>query len=270
MMNLTINFYQNNISNELRTEFNSAVQWEECDMSITMNNEQIMKLENKIQNTDKYSAQEIQAFQAKRDELVEAVGVLECMKQDLEEDHKKVVTDMTRKNSDHFGNSMDNVRTVLRVLASWNNSKLVKYAIIPAFQSPDLYNALETIHVNSKAGEDGQLVMSKEVKEAYKVATNELNSIIKNTFSLPFETSYTAKTRVKMTAEDRKLLNDCYIRGFRNKFSVDDETGKVSFQKRQINTLVKAKKDRKTGNMKYDYSGLATTIANIVLAHYFK
>ena len=175
---------------------------------------------------------------------------------------------MSTRNENGFGNSKDVVRTVLRVLATWDNSKLVKYAIIPAFESPALYEALETIHITSKSRDNGELVMSDEVKSAYKKASAELESIIKNTFSLPFETVYTSKTRVKMTAEDKKLLNDCYIKGFSNKFDTDDD-GTVTFKKRTINTLVKAKKDRKTGETTYDYSGLAGTIANIVMKHYF-
>ena len=175
---------------------------------------------------------------------------------------------MSDKNADHFGNSKDTVRTVLRVLATWNNSKLVKYAIIPAFKDETLYNALETIHITSKAGEDGNIIMSKEVKEAYKTASAQLENIIKTTFSLPFATPYTSKTRVKLTAEDKKLLNDCYIKGFSNKFDTDDN-GKVSFKTRQVNTLVKVRKNRKTGKMEADYSGLASTIANIVMKHYF-
>ena len=176
---------------------------------------------------------------------------------------------MSEKNADHFGNNKDTVRTVLRVLATWDNSKLIKYAIIPAFKDETLYNALETIHITSKAGEDGNIVMSKEVKEAYKTASAQLENIIKTTFSLPFVTPYTDKTRVKLTAEDKKLLNDCYIKGFSNKFDTDDKTGKVSFKTRQVNTLVKVRKNRKTGKMEADYSGLASTISNIVMKHYF-
>jgi hypothetical protein len=85
---------------------------------------------------------------------------------------------------------------------------------------------------------------------------------------LPFETEYTSKTRVKLNADDKKLLNDCYIKGFSNKFDTDED-GNVTFKKRQINTLVKAKKNRKTGETTYDYSGLASTISNIVIKHYF-
>ena len=271
-----IHFYKKNITEELRNEFHSAISYENADMNIQLLNTDISRLETRITNlknnedkTEEEKAVELADLTAKLEEKKVLRSEFEQKKADLVEVYNKVVSAMSEKNADHFGNNKDVVRTVLRVLATWNNSKLVKYAIIPAFKDETLYNALETIHVTSKAGENGNLVMSKEVKEAYKTASAQLETIIKTTFSLPFETPYTDKTRVKLTAEDKKLLNDCYIRGFSNKFDTDEDTGKVSFKKRQINTLVKAKKNHKTGKMEYDYSGLATTIANIVIKHYF-
>ena len=273
---LSINFYKKNITEELRNEFHFAISYENADMNIQLLDTDISRLETRITNlknnedkTEEEKAVELADLTAKLEEKKVLRSDFEQKKADLVEVYNKVVSAMSEKNADHFGNNKDVVRTVLRVLATWNNSKLVKYAIIPAFKNETLYNALETIHVTSKAGEDGNLVMSKEVKEAYKTASAQLENIIKTTFSLPFETPYTDKTRVKLTAEDKKLLNDCYIRGFSNKFDTDEDTGKVSFKKRQINTLVKAKKNHKTGKMEYDYSGLATTIANIVIKHYF-
>ena len=273
---LSINFYKKNITEELRNEFHSAISYENADMNIQLLDTDISRLETRITNlknnedkTEEEKAVELADLTAKLEEKKVLRSDFEQKKADLVEVYNKVVSAMSEKNADHFGNNKDVVRTVLRVLATWNNSKLVKYAIIPAFKDETLYNALETIHVTSKAGENGNLVMSKEVKEAYKTASVQLETIIKTTFSLPFETPYTDKTRVKLTAEDKKLLNDCYIRGFSNKFDTDEDTGKVSFKKRQINTLVKAKKNHKTGKMEYDYSGLATTIANIVIKHYF-
>lgn len=270
MKNLQINFYAKNITTEGKSELMQAISHESAGMNIQLLNDTIAKLEKKIANeNDNYSAEEVQAFQVQLDSATESRTKFETSQAKTLEVYNKVVTTMSEKNADHFGNSVDVVRTVLRVLATWDNSKLVKYAIIPAFQSPELYEALQAIHINSKAGDDGNLVMSKEVKEAYKKASAELETIIKKTFSLPFETPYTDKTRVKITAEDKKLLNDCYIKGFSNKFDVDDEKGTVSFKKRQINTLVKVKKNRKTGEITYDYSGLASTISNIVIKHYF-
>lgn len=276
MNTLSINFYAKNIKKDALAEFHSAIDYENADMNIQLLDTDISRLETRItnikNNEDKIKEEkaiELADLTAKLDEKQALRSEFEQDKNNLAEVYNKVVSAMSEKNANNFGNSKDVVHTVLRVLATWDNSKLVKYAIIPAFQSPVLYEALEAIHINSKAGDDGNLVMSKEVKDAYKKASQELETIIKTTFSLPFETPYTNKTRVKLTAEDKKLLNDCYIKGFSNKFDTDEDTGKVTFKKRQINTLVKAKKNRKNGKMEYDYSGLASTIANIVIKHYF-
>lgn len=280
MTTLSINFYAGNITDELKNEFMQAINHELAGMNIEALNDSISRLEKQALSIQKDIADngddEAGTKQKKLDGINATIADSTDARIKCEESqtqtldiYNKVVSAMSEKNKDHFGNSKDVVRTVLRVLATWDNSKLVKYAIIPAFQSPELYEALQAIHINSKAGDDGNLVMSKEVKEAYKKASAELETIIKKTFSLPFETPYTDKTRVKLTAEDKKLLNDCYIKGFSNKFDVDDEKGTVSFKKRQINTLVKVKKNRKTGEITYDYSGLASTISNIVIKHYF-
>lgn len=277
---LSINFYSATINEALKNEFMQAINHELAGMNIESLNDSISRLEKQVssiqKDIDDNGDDEVGTKQKKLDGINVTITDNKDARTKCEESqaqtldiYNKVVSAMSEKNKDHFGNNKDVVRTVLRVLATWDNSKLVKYAIIPAFQSPALYEALEAIHINSKAGDDGNIVMSKEVKEAYKKASQELETIIKTTFSLPFETPYTSKTRVKLTAEDKKLLNDCYIKGFSNKFDVDDEKGTVSFKKRQVNTLVKAKKNRKTGEITYDYSGLASTIANIVIKHYF-
>ena len=276
---LSINFYAETINDSTKAEFMQAVAHEATSMSIQLCNDNISRTEKRIDSLNKKIDEEgddesytltrqLDAEKAKLETLNGEKSTLEEELATTLEVYTKVVDAMSIKNKDGFGNKKDVVRTVLRVLASWDNSKLVKYAIIPAFESPALYEALEAIHVNSVANENGELSMTKEVKEAYKKASAELESIIKNTFSLPFETAYTSKTRVKMDATDKKLLNDCYIKGFSNKFDTDDD-GVVSFKSRQINTLVKAKKNRKTGEVSYDYSGLASTISNIVIKHYF-
>lgn len=269
MTNLSINFLANGITEDAKIELMQAIDHERISMEIQLTSDEIKKLGNKIENKHEiYTEEEVQAFRA---QLIEKEAHMKTLKEDSEESrgvHDKVVDTMSLRNENGFGNSKDVVRTVLRVLGTWENGKLVKYAIIPAFKSPALYEALEAIHVNSKAGENGNITMSNSVKEAYKNASAELDTIIKTTFSLPFETPYTSKTRVKMTAEDKKLLNDCYIRGFKNRFSVDKDDN-VTFEKRTLNTLVKVRKNKKTGEMTYDYTGLATTICNIVMKHYF-
>lgn len=276
---LSINFFNSAITDELKKEFMEAISYELNGMNIEALNDSISRLEKQATSVQKDITENGDDDAGNKQKKLNGINAtinenknsrIKCEETQGQtiEIYNKVISIMTEKNKDHFGNNKDVVRTVLRVLATWDNSKLVKYAIIPAFQSPALYEALETIHITSVANENGELSMTKEVKDAYKKASQELETIIKTTFSLPFETPYTDKTRVKLTAEDKKLLNDCYVRGFSNKFNTDDN-GKVTFQKRQINTLVKAKKNKKTQETTYDYSGLATTIANIVIKHYF-
>ena len=278
MRTLSINFYANDIKEETKKEFLTAVEYENNNMTLQLLNETIERLEKQANNLRKdindngdddgqTKQKKLEGILANIQDSKELVADINKELVTIKPIYNKVIDAMTKKNNAHFGNSKDVVRTVLRCLATVDNSKLIKYAIIPAFESSALYNALETIHINSKALEDGNIELTDDVKTAYKTATKELDSIIKNTFSLPFETPYTSKTRVKMTAEDRKLLNDCYIKGFTNKFDVDDDV--VTFKKRQINTLVKVRKDRKTKKETVDYSGLASVIANIVLKHYF-
>ncbi len=278
MRTLSINFYANDIKEETKKEFLTAVEYENNNMTLQLLNETIERLEKQANNLRKdindngdddgqTKQKKLEGIHANIQDSKELVADINKELVTIKPIYNKVIDAMTKKNNAHFGNSKDVVRTVLRCLATVDNSKLIKYAIIPAFESSALYNALETIHINSKALEDGNIELTDDVKTAYKTATKELDSIIKNTFSLPFETPYTSKTRVKMTAEDRKLLNDCYIKGFTNKFDVDDDV--VTFKKRQINTLVKVRKDRKTKKETVDYSGLASVIANIVLKHYF-
>lgn len=270
MKNLLINFYAKDITTEDKNDFLTAVEYSQINMTIMLVSDSMAKLELKIANkTGSYTDEDITAFKAQLETLAETRSKLETAKTKLEPVYNKVLNAMSVKNKDRFGNRLEVVKTVLNVLATWNNSKLVKYAITPAFQSPALYEALETIHITSTADDDGILILTDDVKQAYKNASKALESIIKNTFSLSFETPYTAQTRVKMNASDKKLLNDCYVKGFTNKFEYDEDKNEISFKKRQINTLVKVKTDKKTGIKTYNYSGLAETICNIVIRHYF-
>lgn len=267
---LNVNFLAEGIKEELKNEFMVAVEYEKADMSIQLLKDDIARLDVKIANTKgNYTEEEVASFIVKKDTLSVSLADFQLKTSELSEVYEKVVNAMAVKNENGFGNHKDVVRTVLRVLASWDNSKLVKYAIIPCFKDEKLYNALETIHVNSKANDNGTLSMTKEVKDAYSNASFQLENIIKTTFSLPFETVYTSKTRVKLNGEDKKLLNECYVKGFKNNYSVDEESGIVSFKKRTVNTLVKSKTNKKTQETTYDYSGLASTIANIVIKYYF-
>lgn len=271
MKTLDINFFADNISDDMKKEFHIAIAYERNDMEVELIKTAIKKLDGKIENKDKkYTSEQVEGFKSEKNELVVSKEKLASDMSANFDTYNKVIDDMTRRDAiSHDGNKKEVVRTVLRVLATVENSRLIKSAIVESFKTPELYEALETIHVNSNATENGAISLTKEVKEAYKEASKQLESIVKKTFSLPFETSYTSKTRVKINSGDRKLLHDCYVKNFTNKFSENRKTGVISFDIQKRNTLVTVKENQKTGELTYNYSGLATTIANIVLKHYF-
>lgn len=261
---LKINFLNNDATVNQTKDLAQAVRFELCDMTKKMNLDAIAK-QAKIVANEKgtHDEDEIAAAQAKIDKLEAENVKLSATMEELRIIYDSVIEDMTMPNDKGYSNNADTVRTVLRVVACAENSKLYKYAIIPAFENETLYNCLEAIHVNNDVVEEGYSTNTKERVALYKSAQEELDNIMRDTFSLPIATPYTTALRVKLNAQDRKVLHDCYIKGFSNKFDTDSDTGVITFKSRKYNTAVK--KNRKG---EIDYSGLATDIAKVVISKY--
>lgn len=260
---LKINFLNNDATINQIAELAQAVRFELYDMTKKMNLDTIAK-QAKIVANEKgtHDEDEIATAQAKIDKLEAENAKLDEIMEELRTVYNSVIEAMTLPNDKGYSNNADTVRTVLRVVASAENSKLYKYAIIPAFENEALYNALDAIHVTNEVTEAGYSTNSNKRQELYKSAQEELDNIMRDTFSLPVATKYTTALRVKMNAQDRKVLHDVYVKGFSNKFDKDDD-GTITFKSRKYNTAVK--KNRKG---EIDYSGLATDIAKLVIAKY--
>lgn len=261
---LKINFLNEQATVAQVKELADAVQFEYCDMVKAMNLDSIAKQAKIVANEKgRYDDDEITSAQAKIDKLQAENEELSKNMKKLRANYDSVITNMTIPNDKGYCNSEDTVRTVLRVVACADNSKLYKHAIVPAFKDECLYNCLEDIHVTNDVIEEGYSINGKERVSLYKSAQSQLDSIMRDTFSLPVETIYTTALRVKLNAQDRKVLHDVYVKGFSNKFDKKDN-GEITFLSRKYNTAVK-----KTRNG-VDYSGLATDIAKLVIAKYAK
>ena len=110
MKTLSINFYAKNITEESKSELMTAVQHESCNMNIQLLDDTIAKLEKKIANENgNYSAEEVQAFQVQLDSANESRTKFVETQTDTLEVYNKVISTMSQKNADHFGNSADAV-----------------------------------------------------------------------------------------------------------------------------------------------------------------
>ena len=254
---LKTNFIKTN-NETIVTNFAIAVRHELAKMTIQYNNATIAK-KAVIATNEKgtYSASKVQEATLAMEELEEENSKLQSIIDETKDTWASVLCDMVKPNEKGFANNAQVVRTVFRVLACAENSKLYKYAIIPAFQSPALYEAMEEIHVTSKVGTDGHTIYNKNT---YKKASDELDKIMRDTFSLPVETTYTKVVRVKLNASDRNTLHSVYVKDFKNNISKD------TFKGRTFVTACKVNK--KDGSV--DYSRLANDIAKIVIGKYAK
>lgn len=254
---LKTNFIKNT-NNDTVTNFAIAVRHELAKMSIQYNNVAIAR-KAVVATNEKgtYSDSKVQEATLAMEELEEENGKLQTLVDETKDTWASVLCDMVKPNEKGFANNAQVVRTVFRVLACAENSKLYKYAIIPAFQSPALYEAMEEIHVTSKVGTDGHTIYNKG---AYKKASEELDRIMRDTFSLPVETAYTKAFRVKLNASDRNTLHSVYVKDFKNNISNDTFKGRTFITACKVN--------KKDGSI--DYSKLANDIAKIVIGKYAK
>ena len=137
---LSINFYSVTINEALKNEFMQAISHELAGMNIEALTESIDRLDKQVTSLRKDISDngddEAGTKQKKLDGILATISDNEETRTKCEESqtqtlevYERVVSVMSEKNKDHFGNNKDVVRTVLRVLATWNNSKLVKYAM---------------------------------------------------------------------------------------------------------------------------------------------
>lgn len=260
---LKINFLSATATDADVLAFAMACKYESCDMMVAICNKQLAAKSKIVENKKgNYSIKEVEAAEAKIEELKASIEVFNTTMGELEDNYQTVIKNMTTPNDKGFANTDDQVRTVLRLITCAENRKFYEYATIPSLNDEELYKALEEIHVLNTVCEEGYSLNSKERKEAYKKAADRLDAIVRDMYSLPIATPYTSALKVKLNAEDRKAIHDVYVKGLVNKFEEDDDTGIITLKKYGVSTAVtKTKKGT-------DYSRLAKDIAMVVIRKY--
>ena len=258
---LAVNFVTDDAEN--RKTFATACFYAECDVAIQLANEELKKVNKKL-SAESIAVKEAEFLESQKQELENRISEFQTEMSGYESAFVQVVGNITE-----VGNNEEVAIRILRMIASAKNSKFMKFAV-SGIQDESLYEALENIHILSEANENGGLKQTDKVRESYKAAKIRLETIIKERFSLPFANDFTGKVNVKLNSGDIKLIHDCYITGFRNKFNTDDDKGEITFKSRQINTLVRKKTNKKSGEATYDFTRLLTVIANIVISKYCK
>ena len=261
---LKINFLNQSINDEQTIELATTVKFEELDMILSLNNDNIKSLSTKIENKQgKYTEEEVEAFKVQKQKLeAENLAINERV-EEARPVYEKVLEAIANSGNGEFCNGVDNTRNVLRVVACAENSKLFKYALLSAIDNDDLFNAMEVCHNIDNNNDLGGTKQTKEVKEAYKKAENQIQNILKTTLSLPFASDYTDVCRNKYNGADLKLLHECYVVGFSNKYDVKDNS--TVFTGREVKKLINKKVNSK-GEVTMNYKKFAEAICKLTIA----
>lgn len=274
---LNINFMSENLSAtteesiKARLELATAVKFEELDMLLTLDKDLIKALDKKIDNkAGKYTIQQVEGFKSEKKQIEEDIATTEKTVEEVRPVYELVLARMTEvPECSEYGNKLENVRNILRVIASAENTKLEKYALVETIGNKELYNALETCHSFSNITDNGNRTQSKALKDAYAKAESEVKSILKNALSLPFATYYTDSLRVKFNGVSLAKIHECYVTGISNKYEKDKESGDINFKGHKVNTLISAKTS-KDGKTTYNFAKLATLIARLTVEYIAK
>lgn len=144
---------------------------------------------------------------------------------------------------------------ILRILASAENSKLEKYAIEWADDEAEaLYDALCNIH---------EIDMDKINTANFKKSNDILAKIVR--LNLTFEeTEYSDKLAIRLNNTDLRMINEAWVRGFRNKYNKDKDNDTVTYKNTTAQYLVSRRK--KDGEYVYDWSRFNAIIVKIAIA----
>lgn len=145
--------------------------------------------------------------------------------------------------------------SLLRIIACADNSKLEKYAISwTDEESEDLYRAMCNIH---------DIDIDKVNTANFKKSTDILCKIVRLNLTFP-ETEYSEKVAIRLNNSDLRMINESFIRGFRNKYTTDKESEITTFKEVKAQTLVTAK--NKKGEVVYDWTRFNAILVKIAIA----
>ena len=269
---LHINFLSETINDENALHLGIAVKFEQLDMTLSVISDKIVSLNKKIENKNgKLTIAQVEGYKSEKAELEKEMQEINAKVAECRPFYDLVVGEMV-KTEGEYANSEKAVRNILRVIASAENTKLEKYALMDFVDDSTLetlFNAFETCHTLVSCNEVGIASATKEVKKAYADAESTIQSILKNALSLPFATPYTEKIRVKFNGTSMHKLHESYVKSYSNKYDKDKKENTITFKSCNARTIIQKKED-KDGKVKYNYTDFAKTLCVLAIEYIAK
>ncbi len=272
---LKINYAIDISNKEKMNALFDAVHFESNTMMIAVNNDAIVKCNQKIENKfGKLTEIQIEAEKAKKADLEKSNRKLKEENDKLYENWESVVSTIAGASKEFekdgektvVTNDETAVRNVLRLTACADNRKFFNYAILTSCDNfAQLYDNFYALH---KIDEDvfescGKRKYNDNNDQMFKTIEREIQILIKKMFSISIENAYTKKVNVKFNAADMGALHECYTNGINAMVNISKKSGIVTFDGYNCRFAIVRKED-KDGKVSYDgkkFMNLLSTIA---------
>lgn len=265
--------YLANMNEELVNKAINAVEWEKCDMSITLLNKKAVSLQKTI-DKDTSTCAEITLAKEKLQAVNAEIATLSDTMASVGSDHTDFVTVVSSASNEHTNNSETAIRNVLRLSACADNSKFFNIAIIDEVDFGKFYDTFKACHeYDADCNNDGIRKNTDTLKDSFsncsKLLFDESKGALRNMFSLPIATDYTKKVTVRFNKTDLMHLHDCFVRDINIDITKSRKTKEIlaieASYRYAIKKTVKKGKDTPT----YDGATFKGLIAKLAFMHLF-
>ncbi len=272
---LQINFLADaNDTSKVDATFN-AVRYELLNMEIALNNDQLVSLEKKIENSNSsYTNEEVEGFKSKKVTLEADNEKMSAEMDTLQSDYDTVITTiantkMILDNGKTVQNDINSVRNIFRIVACGENRKCFKKAILNNVKLDSLYENLMAIHDCTNPdlyNENGARLNNKSAQDAYKALNAEIQGLLKSMFSIPLQNEYTKKVNTKVNKTDLALLHETFVTGCNIDYIIDNKNHTKTYNGVSLKTsITKTVKDGEA--VTYKDRSFKETLAKIAMGY---
>ena len=250
---LKINFISDDNNKEITNAVFTCVGYERNLMYIQLNNDSIAKCEDIIANkSGARTDEEIKAAESKKIKLEENNHRLEEENKTVEDVYKNTLSEIAAASNEYTTNDYNAIRNVLRLVACGDNKKFYRITIVSSIRHAELYDGFSALHSCEEMDfdENGIRISDKQKIAVAKKVMEQVQSVIKQMFSIPIENAYTKKINMKFNKTDIGILHECFVRGVDVNI-IKDNKGNTSCGGYTTKTAITKNRDRE-GNITYE------------------
>lgn len=259
-----------NFNNDAMKEtFMQAIEWEKCDMLLTLNTEAIKKQESII-NSETATLDEIKVAEDKKSRLEKDQLTLKSSKELNNEAHETVIASVISCSNEFTANTENAIRNYLRLSCCDDNSKFFKLAILTDETFGVFYDYLVALHNMKGLQDNGLKAYTKEDVALADELSESIQGLVKKIFSVPLENEVTKKINVKFNRTDMNIIHETFVTGVSvdvKKSKKDDSTKVegVSFR-----YAIERVENKKTGSVEYRGARFKEILAKLAFNKLFK